>query len=237
MIETIHCRKTSLVTALAGELRLPIVFIQLSGEDMDDTQLLEVMSAAPRDSIVLMEDIDCALRSEEAEMAKNDDSRKNQRGRTPVTLSGLLNAIDGVGAQEGRLLFMTTNYVERLDDALVRPGRVDAKFHLGKATRAASGELFDQFFTSSLADGTFSSHIVASARSAFLAIVEDGRHSFAALQGVLMLARDDPMLVEQGMIDLIEAEDSAAVAKQEAENKKKEDESRANDARDAQEQS
>ena len=42
------------------------------------------------------------------------------RGRMPVTLSGLLNAIDGVGAQEGRLLFMTTNYVERLDEALIR---------------------------------------------------------------------------------------------------------------------
>jgi chaperone BCS1 len=37
-----------------------------------------------------------------------------------VTLSGLLNALDGVGSQEGRLLIMTTNYIERLDDALIR---------------------------------------------------------------------------------------------------------------------
>lgn len=42
-------------------------------------------------------------------------------------MSGLLNALDGVGAQEGKLVFMTTNHVELLDHALIRPGRADVK--------------------------------------------------------------------------------------------------------------
>jgi chaperone BCS1 len=42
--------------------------------------------------------------------------------RNTVTFSGLLNALDGVGAVEGRILFMTTNHMERLDPALIRPG-------------------------------------------------------------------------------------------------------------------
>jgi len=49
------------------------------------------------------------------------------QGFMPPSLSGLLNALYGVGSQEGRLLLMTTNYMERLDDALIRPGRVDQK--------------------------------------------------------------------------------------------------------------
>ncbi len=49
------------------------------------------------------------------------------QGLSRLTLSGLLNAIDGVTSTEGRILFMTTNYEERLDPALIRPGRVDFK--------------------------------------------------------------------------------------------------------------
>jgi mitochondrial chaperone BCS1 len=65
---------------------------------------------------------------------------------TNASLSGLLNAIDGVAAQEGRLLFMTTNYCDHLDEALIRPGRIDMQFYIQKALKAAAGELFDQFF-------------------------------------------------------------------------------------------
>lgn len=40
--------------------------------------------------------------------------------RLGVTFSGLLNALDGVAATEGRVMFMTTNHIERLDAALIR---------------------------------------------------------------------------------------------------------------------
>lgn len=209
------CGKTSLVTALAGELRLPIVLIRLASKCMDDIQLLDIMSEAPKDSIILMEDIDCALSQEDLSRARQQRTPQDFPRRalvTNVTLSGLLNAIDGVGAQEGRLLFMTTNFVERLDEALVRQGRVDVKFHLGKATRKAAGQLFDQFYESSLADGTLSAQTVKTSRSLFLKNIDDGHHSFAALQGVLMLARDDPFLVKKGMKDLVEAADAADIS-------------------------
>ena len=201
------CGKTSLVTALAGELRLPIVVIPLNSKELDDALLMEMMSKAPKDSIVLIEDIDCALpRGADQQAGANMMARMT--GRQPVTFSGLLNAIDGVGAQEGRLLFMTTNHLDRLDEALIRPGRVDVKFHLGKASKAAAGELFDQFFSSSTTIH-FSPKIIQRARSAFLTNVQDGKHSFAALQGVLMTARDDPGLVEVGMRNMLESIEAA----------------------------
>jgi mitochondrial chaperone BCS1 len=59
-----------------------------------------------------------------------------------ITMSGLLNAIDGVASQEGRVLIMTTNYPEKLDDALMRPGRVDMKVEFKLASRVQIRELF-----------------------------------------------------------------------------------------------
>jgi len=49
-------------------------------------------------------------------------------------VGGLLNAIDGVAAQEGRVVFLTTNHRERLDPALLRKGRVDVEEYIGFAT-------------------------------------------------------------------------------------------------------
>ena len=59
-----------------------------------------------------------------------------------MSLSTLLNVIDGVASQEGRVLIMTTNYIERLDEALIRPGRVDRKVEF----RLADEEIITQLF-------------------------------------------------------------------------------------------
>ena len=63
-----------------------------------------------------------------------------------MTFSGLLNAIDGVAAGEGRILFATTNHIERLDPALIRPGRIDRKELIDYADRDQLRRLFVRFF-------------------------------------------------------------------------------------------
>lgn len=63
-----------------------------------------------------------------------------------ISLSGLLNAIDGVASHEGRVLIMTTNKPETLDDALIRPGRVDLQVAFTNATREQSRELFERMY-------------------------------------------------------------------------------------------
>jgi chaperone BCS1 len=65
-----------------------------------------------------------------------------------VTFSGLLNALDGVAsASSQRIVFMTTNHIDRLDPALIRPGRVDLQELLGDATPYQAGELFRRFYS------------------------------------------------------------------------------------------
>ena len=152
---------------------MPIVLVPLNDRDMDDRCLMNIMGKVPRNSLVLIEDIDCALPHSAA--GKSAAAMMNRTGR----MSGLLNAIDGVGAQEGRLLFMTTNHVDRLDEALIRPGRVDAKFHLDKASKEAAGELYDQFFASAAEHDEISPQIIREGQVAFLEKVVDGDHSFA----------------------------------------------------------
>ncbi|KAF5328700.1 hypothetical protein D9619_011488 [Psilocybe cf. subviscida] len=63
-----------------------------------------------------------------------------------LSLSGLLNALDGVAASEGRLLFATTNHLERLDPALSRPGRMDVWVEFKNASRWQAEALFRNFF-------------------------------------------------------------------------------------------
>jgi mitochondrial chaperone BCS1 len=63
-----------------------------------------------------------------------------------ITLSGLLNALDGISAQEGRLLFATTNRYDALDPALIRPGRMDLHVEFRLASQYQARELFKHFY-------------------------------------------------------------------------------------------
>ncbi|KAF2107080.1 hypothetical protein BDV96DRAFT_590086 [Lophiotrema nucula] len=71
---------------------------------------------------------------------------KRPRLRTKVTLSGLLNTIDGPGTKEGRLVIFTTNAPNGLDEALIRPGRVDKIIYLGFSSHQTSAITFKRVY-------------------------------------------------------------------------------------------
>ena len=68
------------------------------------------------------------------------------RFKSSVTFSGLLNALDGVASSEERIIFMTTNHYDRLDPALIRPGRVDIHEILDDAAGEQAQRLFTKFY-------------------------------------------------------------------------------------------
>jgi chaperone BCS1 len=94
---------------------------------------------------MLLEDIDAAFTKR---------SQADSQGyQSMITFSGLLNALDGVASAEERIIFLTTNHVEKLDPALIRPGRVDMKEYLGNATDNQIRNMFLRFYSSeALAD-------------------------------------------------------------------------------------
>ena len=70
----------------------------------------------------------------------------NSRYQSSVTFSGFLNALDGVASGEERIVFMTTNHIEKLDPALIRPGRVDLLVSIDNASPEQARRLFTRFY-------------------------------------------------------------------------------------------
>ena len=142
--------KTSLVSALAAHFALSIYVVNLG--DFNDRSLLSAVNQVPANSVLLFEDIDCMRGSqarEEKDDAKNgfpNVAAKESASPAGVTLSGLLNVLDGFHAPSGVLFVMTTNHVEKLDPALLRAGRIDYKLYLGKASDQQKAELYRRFF-------------------------------------------------------------------------------------------
>ncbi|THH27255.1 hypothetical protein EUX98_g6942 [Antrodiella citrinella] len=130
--------KSSFIQALAGSLSYDICVLNLSERGLADDKLIHLLSNIPERSFVLIEDIDAAF---------NKRVQTSEDGyQSSVTFSGFLNALDGVASGEERIIFMTTNHPERLDPALIRPGRVDLSLLIGDASSSQAKRLFIQFY-------------------------------------------------------------------------------------------
>jgi chaperone BCS1 len=143
--------KTSFCQALAGELNLDICMLNLSDSSLDDNSLAGSLRDAPANAIILIEDIDAAFvgRDDAVGVGGAKGSSSGGGGRRSsggISFSGLLNAIDGAASQEGRILIMTTNHKEKLDPALIRPGRADFHREIRNATKDQAMSMFERFF-------------------------------------------------------------------------------------------
>ncbi|KAG7443986.1 P-loop containing nucleoside triphosphate hydrolase protein [Guyanagaster necrorhizus] len=171
--------KTSLIHSLAGELGLDIYVVSLSSKGMSDNTLTTLMGHVPSRCILLLEDLDAAFtRSVSRDSnstgapttttttAGTSDSNTTNNDGSTLSLSGLLNSLDGVAAAEGRLLFATTNHIERLDPALSRPGRMDVWVNFTHATKWQAEGIFKCFFPFKPSSVNSSTPLVAAAVAA-----------------------------------------------------------------------
>ena len=192
--------KSSFIQALAGELDYNIAIINLSERGMTDDRLNFLLTVIPQRTLVLLEDADAAFANRRVQTDAHGYQGAN------VTFSGLLNALDGVASTEQRIHFLTTNHLERLDSALVRPGRVDLSVRLGDVTRWQSEKLWDRFYGGLDEYGVYKAQFLS--RLGQLGIIEDERGrkrnpelstSAAALQGLFLYNKDNP----EGAISMI----------------------------------
>jgi chaperone BCS1 len=140
--------KTSFAVAMAGHFKLPIYVFSLSDTEMSDAQLSSLFDDLVHRCVLLLEDVDSAGLNRESMSAAADGTKVTKKG---VTLSGLLNCLDGPCSVDGRLLCMTSNSPDSLDPALVRPGRCDRKILFGYTCPEVSAEMFKQIYTKSSA--------------------------------------------------------------------------------------
>ncbi len=140
---------------MINDLSFPVVGVQ-----KDAVSKLDL-----RGVLFVMEDVDCMgdvtrVRAEEPERrAAPEDQRHGPRSAYTYSLpdelnmAGLLNVLDGVVENPHRLLVMTTNHPERLDPALVRPGRIDMRIHMGLMAEREATELIEYQFEARLTSG------------------------------------------------------------------------------------
>jgi chaperone BCS1 len=145
--------KSSLVSALAAKFSMSIYVVNLT--EFNDRTLKTAMNDVPENSLILFEDIDCMKagnrrddlsESRERQHSATGTEKNDVADRFGVTLSGLLNVLDGVHAPENVVYVMTTNKVEALDPALLRPGRIDYRLFMGEASESQRIELYRRFF-------------------------------------------------------------------------------------------
>ncbi|KAL4614585.1 hypothetical protein ACB092_07G064200 [Castanea dentata] len=122
--------KSSLIAAMANYLKFNIYDLNLS-DIYSDSELRRILLSTCNRSILVIEDIDC---SAELEDRGEEDNSRNSSSK--FTLSGLLNIIDGLWSSCGdeRIIVFTTNHKDRLDPALLRPGRMDMHLHMSYCT-------------------------------------------------------------------------------------------------------
>ncbi|TVT97213.1 hypothetical protein EJB05_57585 [Eragrostis curvula] len=130
--------KSSLIAAMANHLRFDIYDLELT-EVNSNSDLRRLLVGMSNRSILVVEDIDCTIELKQREELEKTDklgSAEEKKGEDKVTLSGLLNFVDGLWSTTGeeRIIIFTTNYKERLDPALLRPGRMDMHIHMGYCT-------------------------------------------------------------------------------------------------------
>ena len=139
--------KTSLVRAICARYDLGLYTLDLVNSNDQDLKEM-VCQLGPR-SLFLLEDIDTVA------AAWSRNASKEGEKIDKLTLGGLLNAIDGVAESDGRVLILTTNMRDKLDPALLRPGRVDLQLELGTMTPEMFRAAFSAFFPEAVIPPTF----------------------------------------------------------------------------------
>ncbi len=130
--------KSACIRAIAEACDLPIFAADLATMSNKDLRMAwsAALSCAP--AVFLLEDLDASFNGRTATQGE-------------VTFDCLLNCIDGVAKADGVLIFITTNYAEKLDPALggpnedgtmaIRPGRIDRAIYLGPLSEAGRRQL------------------------------------------------------------------------------------------------
>lgn len=124
--------KTSLIKALASHFRMNLCVLNLAS--MSDQSFERALADTPTKSIIVIEDFDSSAATQSRKGMKPKEEREADAPDDPwqggLTLSGILNALDGVISLDGKIIFLTTNVYEAIDPALLRKGRVDFTYEL-----------------------------------------------------------------------------------------------------------
>lgn len=148
--------KTSLIRCVATEMNKKICVVKL--DVLNEQNLQYALNRSPKNSIILMEDVDALFYDNKMNESEKDESGNiikispseypynRKKGASLTSLSSIFNALDGVMVAEDRILFTTSNRPEILDKAFIRPGRIDKHILIDNATKEQMKQYYQHFF-------------------------------------------------------------------------------------------
>lgn len=192
--------KTSLIKGLSTYTKRHMHYLILQNVKSDE-QLLELLRDIDyRSTILIIEDIDCVSkvtekRKDEIKSDVKDELNKIKEEimekldkkspridhvefKSELTLSGLLNGIDGIFSNDGRIMIMTTNRPQVLDEALIRPGRIDKKIFFDMASNEQIKNIYRMMFEKDMGDK--------------IDLFKDRKYSPAAISSFFLQYRSNP---------------------------------------------
>lgn len=132
--------KTATIIALAGYFNKPIFYMNLNSISTDNYLDILFNSCQPN-SFLVIEDIDGSTTAYRQNGKKKDEGSISSK----ASFSALLNNLDGINAPTGLCVFITTNHKERLDPALIRPGRIDVHIEFPNANEETARRMIHKF--------------------------------------------------------------------------------------------
>lgn len=162
--------KTSMIKAISNEFKRHIHSMAIN-MIKDDNQLKSLVSQIPmNDTIIVIEDIDAMTNvvhdrktrdtqpntqssidiKENTKECTNEKPNEKPNNNPGITLSGLLNVIDGIDNNHGMILILTSNAPEKLDKALLRPGRIDDKIYFGYCNNNTIYRMMKNFYNGNI---------------------------------------------------------------------------------------
>jgi len=170
--------KSSLAYALASTLKMDISIINF-GQSVTDAVLSRSLKYVPKNSILLLEDIDALFKE-----------RKTDDFKNMISFSGMLNCLDGICFKEGLITIMTTNYKNKLDPALNRPGRIDYIMDFGYSTKAEIKMMYEKYYPKPM-----------HSFEKFYKKIRNSKLTMATIQGYFLEHMTDDKLIED--IDIL----------------------------------
>lgn len=140
------CGKSFFIAQLASMFDLNIYYMNLNNFSTE-SEFLKAIISINNPAIILIEDIDAnknlSPRKASHDKTKVQDKLKevaiSAKNSLPnnngLTLSTVLNVLDGILSQEGQITIITTNYLDKLDPALIRSGRFDSRIEFKLLTK------------------------------------------------------------------------------------------------------
>ncbi|KAG4175384.1 hypothetical protein ERO13_A11G182200v2 [Gossypium hirsutum] len=185
--------KSSLVAAMANYLKFDIYDLGLTSV-RSDAELRRTLLSTTNRSILLIEDIDCSSEVLERQMRNKNKKLPDKTGQ--LTLSGILNCIDGLWSSCGdeRIIVFTTNYKDRIDPALLRPGRMDLHINMSYCTTDGFRLLASNYLG------------ISSKHNPFFAEIDSLLNSTEATPAEVaeeLMKSDDPNIALQGLVNFL----------------------------------